>query len=314
MLNTPVLFLIFNRPEITARVFQEIRRAKPARLYIAADGPRLNHPDDQELCNRTRQVCDSIDWGCEVKTLFQDENLGCRNAVSTAINWFFEDVEEGIILEDDCLPEPSFFQYCEELLDHFRNDSRIMAISGDNFQDGISRTEYSYYFSRYPHCWGWATWKAAWEKWDGDLTDWEELRDSFFFNSVEKINTPFYSYWTKIFDDVKKGKIDSWNYPWIYSCWVQNGLTVLPDNNLVRNIGFGEHATHTKDDSNAQSQIPTHEITFPLSHPPFVLRNSDADSYFETNGLGLVSSTVNVDNYFTAIFKKLIKVFLPTNK
>ena len=177
MLNTPILFLIFNRPEITARVFQEIRKAKPKQIYIAADGPRIDHPDDTALCNKTRQICDSIDWDCEVKTLFREENLGCQLAVSNAIDWFFKHESEGIILEDDCLPSQSFFHFCAELLDFYRDDEEIMCISGNNFQQGRGDDEESYYFSRYPHCWGWATWRRAWNKYDHDMSRWKEFRE-----------------------------------------------------------------------------------------------------------------------------------------
>ena len=162
MISTPVLFLIFNRPELTEKVFQKIQDAQPKYLFVAADGPRDNKYGEKDLCEKTRAVVlENITWECEVKTLFRTENLGCRTAVSSAINWFFENVEEGIILEDDTVPDNSFFSYCQALLEKYRNHEQIMMITGDNFQDGIKRGNGSYYFSRYVHIWGWASWRRA---------------------------------------------------------------------------------------------------------------------------------------------------------
>ena len=167
--NTPILFLIFNRPDTTFKVFEEIRKIKPAKLYIAADGPRPNVIGEEEKCTASRNIIKQVDWDCDVKTLFREKNLGCKIAVSSAISWFFENVEEGIILEDDTFPTQSFFWFCQELLDFYRNDSRIMHISGNNFQLGKIRGEGSYYFSKYNHIWGWATWKRAWRFYDVSL-------------------------------------------------------------------------------------------------------------------------------------------------
>jgi hypothetical protein len=161
--DTPILFLIFNRPDTTQKVFNEIRKIKPRQLFVAADGPREDHPEDKEKCEQTRKIIDQVDWDCEVKTLFRDKNLGCKHAVSGAINWFFKNVEQGIILEDDCLPDQSFFGFCQELLNKYKNNKQIFNISGNNFQDGMWRGDGSYYFSKYFHCWGWATWADRWQ-------------------------------------------------------------------------------------------------------------------------------------------------------
>lgn len=222
----PVLFLIFNRPELTQRVFACIREARPAQLFVAADGPRLDHPGERQLCAEVRKVVGQVDWPCELLTLFRDENLGCRRAVDTAIDWFFAQVPEGIILEDDCLPTLSFFNFCQTLLEYYRFDERIMHISGDNFQFGKSRTPYSYYFSKYAHCWGWASWRRAWKYYDKDMKTWPELKelkilDTIYDDSHEQ------RYWTDIFDRTHEGNIDTWAYQWIFTCWIQSGLSIL---------------------------------------------------------------------------------------
>ena len=313
MLTTPVLFLVFNRPEVTARVFKEIRKARPKLLYVASDGPRHDIEGEEDRVVFVREIITSgIDWDCELRTLFQSENLGCKRAVSGAIDWFFDNEEEGIVLEDDCLPDESFFPFCQELLKKFRYDDRVMAISGNNFQNGKSRTKYSYYFSRYPHCWGWATWKRSWALWDGQLSTWPELKSSQFFNSIEKRNSASSSYWNKIFDAVKAGKIDSWNYPWIYTCWTQSGLTVLPNTNLVSNIGFGEDSTHTKNKTDKQSKLSTGKMLFPLNHPTYMIRNADADSYFEQLILGIngVYKTDDRGKSFIQKFKSFMQKLL----
>jgi len=288
MLNTPVLFLIFNRPEITARVFQEIRKAKPKQIYIAADGPRIDHPDDPELCNKTRQICESIDWDCEVMTLFREENLGCQLAVSNAIDWFFEHESEGIILEDDCLPSQSFFYYCAELLDYYRDDMEIMCVSGDNFQQGPSDSEDSYYFSRYPHCWGWATWRRAWNKYDHDMSRWREFRENGGLNNWSDGSEAFKNYWTNIFDKTASNKNNSWAFRWTFSCWFHDGLTCLPSYNLVKNIGFTDTATHTTKSDIWYSDLPLSELALPLSHPKEKRRNIKADKYTDRKVFGIV--------------------------
>ncbi|OUC08639.1 hemolytic protein HlpA-like protein, partial [Litorilinea aerophila] len=168
-MQTPVIFLIFNRPDTTAQVFAEIAKARPRRLLVVADGPRPHRPDDVEKCSATRAVIERVDWPCEVSCDFAEENLGGRRRISSGLTWAFSQVEAAIVLEDDCLPHPTFFPFCEELLNRYCHDERIMAITGDNFQFGRSRTKYSYYFSRYFHSWGWATWRRAWQHYDDTL-------------------------------------------------------------------------------------------------------------------------------------------------
>jgi GR25 family glycosyltransferase involved in LPS biosynthesis len=241
-MKKPVLFLIFNRPDTTKQVFEAIREYRPKQLFIAADGAR--NEKELKLCNETRDIVKNIDWDCKVETLFREENLGCRNAVSSAIDWFFENVEDGIILEDDCLPNQSFFTFCEDMLDKYKNDENIMHIGGNNFQLGRRVTKNDYYFSKLNHVWGWATWKKSWQKYQIEM---EELEPFFKNRKIEKIfkNRKIIKYWSDIFKNVKNKKIDTWAYQWTYSLWLNDGLSILPSKNLVQNIGFNNKATHT---------------------------------------------------------------------
>ena len=286
-MTSPVLFLVFNRPETTWQVFEAIRTAKPRRLYIAADGPRLEREGERASCEEVRKIALEVDWECDVKTLFRDENLGCKIAVSEGLSWFFDHEDEGIILEDDCLPDQSFFSFCKDLLERYRNDTRIMAISGNNFQQGRKRTEYSYYFSRYFHCWGWATWKRAWKLYDGELIAWPEIQKNGFLYDIANGYEPFVSYWSSIFDKCYAGEIDTWDYQYVLSCWKQSGLIVLPNINLVTNIGFGNEGTHTKGNTSKVANLPAYKIEFPLKHPPYIIRDMVADQYEEKTHYGI---------------------------
>lgn len=275
MLDTPIVFLIFRRPDLTAQVFEQIRAARPAKLLVVADGPR--NAEEAPLCEQARKVTEQIDWDCEVLRNYSDINLGCRERMASGLTWAFEQVEAAIILEDDCLPHPSFFRYCETLLNYYRHDDRIMAITGDNHQDGQQRTSYSYYFSKYPHCWGWATWRRAWKHWEFNRQKWIEFRDGGLMKFV--CDDPYEEkYWTDIFNLLfLEGEPSSWNYAWTFACWSQGGLTALPHVNLVSNIGFGADATHTFGESKF-ANILTQDIG-EIYHPPFVIRHKDADMY-----------------------------------
>jgi len=199
-LKVPVLFLIFNRSDTTQLVFNEIRKAQPAQLFIAADGPRKDRPEDIENCRKVREIIRQVDWDCSVSTLFRDENLGCKRGVSSAIDWFFSHVDEGIILEDDCVPDPSFFPFCQELLERYRDDERIMVISGDNLQFGRRKSQYSYYFSRCFHLWGWATWKRAWDNYDIKMELWPKIKETGRLKDI--LHDPnAEKYWEIIFND-----------------------------------------------------------------------------------------------------------------
>ncbi len=275
--KTAVLFLIFNRPDTTIKVFEKIRKVKPERLYIACDGPRKNSFNELEKVIKVRKIATNVDWPCNVKTLFRDKNFGCKKAVSTAITWFFKHEKEGIILEDDCVPHIDFFYFCENLLNRYSKDHRIFAITGNNFQNNKWRGEASYYFSRYFHCWGWATWKRSWKNYDGDIKFWPKWSnsDTWFNNIPDKVER---RYWQKIFDYSHSGLIDSWAYPWLASTWYKHGLTVTPNVNLVSNIGYGADATHTKSKIIEVINIPTKSLGN-IVHPKIIEINYDADKH-----------------------------------
>lgn len=270
-----VLFLVFQRPHTTKAVFDAIRKARPQRLYVAADGPRPGRAGEKDRAEEVRKIATRIDWPCELKKLFRKENLGCKKAVSSAIDWFFEHEERGIILEDDCLPCESFFPFCNELLEKYCHDERVMVVSGSNFQFGSSRTQYSYYFSYFNHCWGWATWRRAWRHFDEHMEHWPLIRNHGFLRDL-LYEKNMIAYWSRVFEATYNGGIDSWAYPWTFSCWMRNGLTILPNVNLVSNLGFGMNATHTKTDSKMAHMKADH-VTFPLKHPPFLIRDEAAD-------------------------------------
>jgi hypothetical protein len=259
------------------QVFNAIREAQPTKLFVIADGPRMEYKEDHEKCSKTRAIIDLVDWECEVLTNYSDKNMGCKVRVTTGLDWVFDHVEEAIILEDDCLPHATFFRFCQELLVHYRNDQRVMIISGDNFQFGKKRTEYSYYFSRHPHIWGWATWKRAWEKFDVNMELWPMFRDSKWLDFVLD-NRNQVSYWSRLFDDTYSGKIDAWSYALLLACWIQSGLAILPASNLVSNIGFGNEGTHTTSIAK-YANMAVYPAIFPLKHPPFVIRHFDADQF-----------------------------------
>jgi hypothetical protein len=273
-LNTAVLFLVFNRLDTTKQVFEVIRQAKPPRLYIAADGARENREGESEKVKVVRDyIASNIDWQCEVKTLFREQNYGCKMAVSGAIDWFFANEEKGIILEDDCLPSQSFFWFCEELLEKYEDDMRVGMISGDNFQNGIKRGDADYYFSIYNHIWGWASWANRWKNYDVEL---EFINDSSFIDDLLE-NKQTKKYWQNVFEEMKQQKIDTWDYQWTFSLWGNRQLTVLPNTNLIKNIGFGADATHTTGESK-QSNMEHFEIVL-KNHPASVERNLVADDF-----------------------------------
>lgn len=278
--NTAILFLVFNRLDTTKQVFEAIRQAKPPCLYIAADGARVTKAGEAEIVQAVRDyVVSHIDWVCEVKTLFRNENLGCKYAVSSAITWFFENEEMGIILEDDCLPDPTFFRFCEELLERYRDDQRIGMISGDNFQFGHTLNDDSYYFSNINHIWGWASWRSRWQQdYDVELKNWPKVyaegRVADWFGSKAEQNN-FISTIGKIYQD----EINTWDYQWLFASRLNGRISVMPNVNLISNIGFGINATHTTGLSEV-SNLPVKEIQFPLKHPISIFASITLDNLY----------------------------------
>lgn len=245
-LDTPVLLLAFNRPDLTRQVFEAIRKAKPPRLYIAVDGARSGRPNEEEnVAEVVRFVTTNVDWKCELKTLIREENLGCKFAVKGAIDWFFKNETMGIILEDDCLPCQSFFWFCEELLELYREDTRVGQISGFNPLIDFDFDKASYGFSKFGPIWGWASWRRAWNGYDVVMSSWPEvLANDTLKNFVDSKKE---ERWRKtIYQKTFNGEIDTWDYQWSYAKLIKKQLSVIPTVNLVENIGFGEDATHTK--------------------------------------------------------------------
>ncbi len=275
-MTTPVLFLLFNRPDTTARVFAEIRKAKPPRLYVAADGPRPGNSQDVSLCPQTRGIIDQVDWECEVFTSFREENLGCRLAVSSAIDWFFGQEEMGIVLEDDCLPEPSFFTFCEVLLHRYAADERIVHICGVNFQGGIIRGNGDYYFSGLTHVWGWAGWRRAWKFYDVEMKQWDHFRKegypAFMFPDPA-IRRHFLNMMQRTHDK----RINTWDYQLYLSNLIQGGLSIIPNVNLISNIGYGPAATHIKN-ADPHANLPVSPL-YEFKAPDFFLPCFEADQY-----------------------------------
>jgi hypothetical protein len=282
--KSTVLFVIFNRPDTTRLVFEQIRIAQPGRLYIAADGPRPGSASDDKLCKQTREIASQIDWPCEVKTLFNDENIGCKYGVSAALNWFFANEDEGIILEDDCLPANSFFSFCDTLLEKYRYDTRVRHITGCNLQQGKKWGDASYYFSNRTHVWGWASWKRVWDDYDITLAkyDQENVKDMMHNIYPDDLVAEC---WANIFEETKTGKNNSWAYALDFANFFNNGLIIIPNNNLISNIGFSRNATHTIDENNLYANNPLQEID-EITHPLVVLPEKDADlaiQYHEFN-------------------------------
>ena len=305
-MNTPVLLIAWRRPNTLRQVIDAIRPVAPSRVFVACDGPNPIRLGEDEKVAATRAVIDSeIDWPCQLERLYSDMNQGCRIGVSRAITWFFDQVDEGIILEDDCVPHPDFFHYCTTLLERYRYDSRVWCISGDNFQDGQWRGDGSYYFSRYNHCWGWASWRRCWQYYDSALSQWPALRDAGFLKTIFS-NSAEYKYWSRIWQRLLiYNQPDTWDYQWTFTCMMNGGLTALPNLNLVRNIGFGEDATHTI----VNEKVPdTSGRIDPNIIPSFVLRDHSADSYTFKN-IYSPDQFGRLKNKFIRLLKRMVKSF-----
>jgi hypothetical protein len=275
IVKSPVLLLVFNRPDTTAQVLNKIREAKPTKLYVAADGARANREDEALKCQQVREIINEVDWKCDVKTLFRTENQGCRLAVSSAITWFFEQEEEGIILEDDCLPNKSFFYFCDEMLERYRDDTRIRHISGTNLQPQQQWGEASYYFHESTIIWGWASWRRVWKDYDSELTRYTVPEVKSHINKIFA-NQFLAQQWLEIFKALKQKQIDTWDYQLAFLNHFNHGLSISPNTNLVSNIGFRPDATHTPDPDNPFSNLESSELS-ELIHPKYIIPEKTVD-------------------------------------
>jgi hypothetical protein len=276
-MKTPIVFIIFNRPEKTEAIFESIRLARPEQLFIIADGPR----NEAELskCLSARAITENIDWPCEVRRQYLKKNRGVRYAPPEGISWVFEHVDRAIFLEDDCLPNPSFFPFCEELLERYKDDERIMHISGNNFEPlGKYSSEDSYWFSHIPYLWGWATWKRAWKFYDPSMHDWPQIRNSEILKKAFP-DKAVLNRWQYVLDNYFTGKAYSWDGPWVIACLEREGLCINPGTNLVTNIGFGSEATHSSSTDDWRSEWPTYSLNFPLIHPHRIEADEKRDAY-----------------------------------
>jgi hypothetical protein len=304
-MKSAVLFLVFNRPDTTHKVFEAIRAAKPPRLYVAADGPRLNREGEQERCEEVRKIATAINWPCELKTLLRDDNLGCKRGVSEGINWFFENEEQGIILEDDCLPAQSFFLLCDELLELYKEDTRIWQISGSMFfPKGIVDIDADYIFSRYGPIWGWASWRRAWRHYDADLTQWKEMSQPAIIKNVypnkhERVAKLILG--TKLHNR----EIDTWDYQWGFAKNYNNALTILPKFNQIVNIGFGKDATHTFSFSENAPKI-NQEINHAINKPKYIYENIVYGDHFAKNVFKRNDKLLNALIKIKSYIKKVI--------
>lgn len=276
-MKTPLAFLIFNRPEVTRRVFDRIREARPEKLLVAADGPRSGRAGEAVLCEEARAITEAVDWDCEVLRNYADVNLGCRERVSSGLTWVFEQVEEAIIIEDDCLPEMSFFPFCEELLARYRDDPSIMAINGSRFQRGTDH-RFSYHFSRFTNFWGWATWRRAWERYAGAQDCWPAAKGEQLLAAVADHERAAAKL-TKELDRVFSGELSSWGYQWLLACLIHGGLIVRPSVHLVRYLGATPDATHTRKGKGKGgiTGLESGNLSFPLQHPSFVVADVRSD-------------------------------------
>lgn len=274
LLYTPVLLIIFKRPELTQLVFNEIRKVKPKKLFIFADGPRKGLKTEAEKCQAARDVINQVDWECQVKTNFSKTNLGCFIAGTSAINWFFNNVKAGIILEDDCLPNQSFFWFCQELLTKYQDDKRIMMIGGSCSPVNQSSVKESYYFSKLASIWGWATWRRAWKLIDLNLSDFPKFKKQEQIKNIfnDKITRSFWL--NKIFESYKSG--EAWDFTWAYAILKQNGLCICPTKNLISNIGWGSEGIHAKYTDSVFNQVKTEKIN-KIIHPSFIIPNMEID-------------------------------------
>ncbi len=268
-MKPPVLLIAFRRPDLTEQVIDALREASPTRLYVAVDGARPGDSEEARLVQRVWDVVESsVDWPCSVERRIRLANLGCRHGVVDAIDWFFTHEPEGIILEDDIIPTPEFFEFCADLLVRYRDDDRVLGISGDNCGQVQFSDETSYSFVRHPDIWGWATWRRAWSHYDRDMQDWRRVRgsgilDTIFPNEAEK------QHFVKLFDRMADdGTPDTWDYQWVATCYLRGGLTALPAKSLVRNVGFRPDATHTTG-ATRFADIETGSV-MPLIHPRLV--------------------------------------------
>jgi len=275
--GTPILVVAFNRPEALESLIARLREIQPRDVYVAIDGPRSDRPEEERKVQACRDLVASIDWNCSIRTLFRDRNLGCGRGVSGAIDWFFSQVEQGIVLEDDVIPDPSFFGFCQELLDRYAGDDRVFAVTGCNFvpPSAQSHPEDAYRFSRVAHIWGWATWRRSWDTYRLDLQGWrKELGARHLWRSSGR-SVSGSLFWAMTFELMARKQVDTWDAQLVYAAMRQDKLIATCNTNLVENIGFGDDATHTLETVAIE---PVGSVTLP-TQPVKVEADDKADAW-----------------------------------
>jgi len=291
-MRTPVLLIHFNRPDHTRRQVELLRKIAPFRVWILCDGPRAWVPGEIERVAEVRELLDELPWRCEVQRLYRTRNFGCFSNISEGVDWFFKDCEAGIILEDDILPDPSFFPYAEEMLTRYADSPAVFAVSGHNRRREPLDIASDYGFSNYFECWGWASWSRAWKQYDRNMQGWKDkkLWQSICFRVLPGMRARWY--WNRIFTRVANRRVDSWAYRFILSIWNKHGCVIIPKNNLTENIGFGPAATATAHMEG--TAVPASNVDLPLQHPKHITVDPVIDKWFE-DGVHSKSLSVRVD-------------------
>lgn len=307
-IDIAVLFLIFKRIDSTIKSFEAIKKVKPKRLYIGADGPRNNRPDEKERVNRVRKyVLNHIDWDCEVRTLFNKENQGSKVAVSSAIEWFFKNEEMGIIIEDDIVPSASFFKYCQELLKKYKDDRTIGLIAGYGTHSNEINIAESYAAIKYPLTWGWASWRRVWDSYDIAMGLWDTKDKKRIIRSISSRKRTR-GYWYQAFERTHAGLIDAWDYQLCLQFFKDDLKCIVPSKNLVSNIGFGEDATHTTDPNDSRREMINEELDFPLVHPTDLTKYSKIiERYYDKHDFSAPSFYEKITGKLQ-VLKKYIKI------
>lgn len=275
-LNSPICLFIYNRPNLTKEVFEQIAAVEPTKLYVVADGPSEENTDDRQKCKAARRVTDEVDWSCEVHRNYSENNQGVKERFVTGLDWLFKHEKEAIILEDDCIPHLDFFKFCDKMLHRYRDDERIWDITGTNYLHTWKSSRQDYHFSQIGGIWGWATWRRSWEEYDPDMELWENDEVKARLQDVLG-NDSLFAYAETIYDRTYRGQVETWDYPWGFAKQINSGLSVVPAKNLVSNVGFEEKATHTTEEASALADIPRHNLEFPFQEPPCVAVDRDYD-------------------------------------
>lgn len=316
-LETPVVLIIFNRPNVTRIVFEAIRAARPKELFVIADGPRDGKNGELEKCTEARAIVERVDWECAVHLDYSESNQGCKGRIVSGLNVVFEKVEKAIILEDDCLPDGTFFQFCQELLSEYEDSLEVGCIGGSSVSNRDD-SDSDYYFSRIPRIWGWATWRRVWSQYDASIDAWPEMKKTGIVES-NSFSAASRKHWSLAFDEVYGQKLDTWDYQLVFSLWAHNQLSITPYSNLVSNLGFGVEATHTFNSLSSVANMETKPVVFPLRHPDEIkcdeLQDRQSEVILHKRGFGqsilkLVSSLLSylrLGKMGTAVFAIVTK-------